>query len=410
MSNLFLSYLCLLNYNKPNMEKSLNTSARIEAVDALRGFAVMAILLVHNVEHFILPVYPTNSPAWLNALDAGTTDVIFALFGGKAYAIFSLLFGFTFSIQYANQKAKERDFGYRFLWRLVGLAIFASLNALFFPAGDVLLLYAVMGIVLFIVRKWSDLAVLITAIIFLLQPMEWLHYILSLINPAHQLPDYGVGAMYAEVAEISKNGSLGEFLWCNITLGQKASLMWAVGAGRLFQTAGLFLLGLYIGRKELFVINDKNLCFWTTMLIISAISFTPLFSLRNMLMEAEGIIPQTAGTAFDMWQKFAFTAVLVSSFMILYQREKFQKLTSALKPYGRMSLTNYISQSAIGCLIYFPLGLYLAPYCGATLSLIIGIAVFLLQVQFCKWWFKSHRQGPLESLWHRWTWFGKNSR
>ena len=37
--------------------------SRIDAVDALRGFAVMAILLVHSLEHFIFPVYPASSPA-----------------------------------------------------------------------------------------------------------------------------------------------------------------------------------------------------------------------------------------------------------------------------------------------------------------------------------------------------------
>ena len=46
---------------------------RIEVVDALRGFAVMAILLVHNLEHFIFPVYPdaASQPGWLNILDEG---------------------------------------------------------------------------------------------------------------------------------------------------------------------------------------------------------------------------------------------------------------------------------------------------------------------------------------------------
>ena len=66
------------------MENQLQKTPRIELVDALRGFAVMAILLVHNVEHFIFPVYPTDSSEWLNILDKGTFDVIFALFGGKA--------------------------------------------------------------------------------------------------------------------------------------------------------------------------------------------------------------------------------------------------------------------------------------------------------------------------------------
>lgn len=66
------------------MENQLQKTPRIELVDALRGFAVMAILLVHNVEHFIFPVYPTDSPEWLNIFDKGTFDVIFALLGGKA--------------------------------------------------------------------------------------------------------------------------------------------------------------------------------------------------------------------------------------------------------------------------------------------------------------------------------------
>ena len=50
------------------MELSTKTP-RIEVVDALRGFAVMAILLVHNLEHFIFPVYPENSPEWLTILE-----------------------------------------------------------------------------------------------------------------------------------------------------------------------------------------------------------------------------------------------------------------------------------------------------------------------------------------------------
>ena len=126
----------------------LKKTPRIEVVDALRGFAVMAILLVHNLEHFIFPVYPESSPEWLSVLDAGVFNAIFSLFAGKSYAIFALLFGFTFYIQSHNQQLKGKDFGYRFLWRLVLLAGFATLNAAFFPAGDVLLLFVVVGIIL----------------------------------------------------------------------------------------------------------------------------------------------------------------------------------------------------------------------------------------------------------------------
>ena len=105
------------------MEQFIGKHPRIEAVDALRGFAVMAILLVHNLEHFIFPVYPADSPGWLNALDQGVFNVVFTLFAGKAYAIFALLFGFTFYIQSDNLKRRGGDFGYRFLLRLVRLAV-----------------------------------------------------------------------------------------------------------------------------------------------------------------------------------------------------------------------------------------------------------------------------------------------
>lgn len=389
-------------------QSTITKTPRIEVVDALRGFAVMAILLVHNLEHFIFPVYPdpVNLPGWLNVLDQGVLDVIFALFAGKSYAIFALLFGFTFYIQYTNQQLKGKDFGYRFLWRLILLTGFATINAAFFPAGDVLLLFAIVGIFLFLVRKWSNKAILITAIILLAQPVEWFHYIASLINPFYTLPDLNVGAMYNAVAEYTKEGNWVEFILGNITLGQKASLFWAIGAGRFLQTAGLFMLGLLIGRKQLFIPSDHSIRFWVKALILSAILFNPLYVLKVQVFDngSSEMIKQTIGVVFDMWQKFAFTFVLISSFVLLYQTKAFQKVTSGFRFYGKMSLTNYITQSIIGALIYFPIGLYLAPYCGYTLSLLIGIVVFFLQVIFCKWWLRSHKQGPLESLWHKLTW------
>ena len=387
------------------MKSAVTETQRIEVVDALRGFAVMAIVLVHNLEHFIFPVYPTQQPEWLSVLDEGVLNVVFSLFAGKAYAIFALLFGFTFYIQCRNQQRRGKDFGYRYLLRLVLLLGFATLNAAFFPAGDVLLLFAVVGTVLFAARNLSDRSVIVLAVIFLLQPIEWFHYARHLFDPDYVLPDLGVGAMYAEVAEYVKAGNFGDFIWGNITLGQKASLYWAIGAGRFLQTAGLFLLGFYIGRKELFVSSEAHLKLWIKILITAAVCFAPLYSLKEQIASCDdALIAQTAGTAFDMWQKLAFMLVLVSSFVILYHKECFRKTVSSLRFYGRMSLTNYISQSVLGAVIYFPFGLYLAPYCGYTVSLLIGLLLFVLQVRFCKWWLARHKQGPLESLWHKWTW------
>ena len=217
--------------------------SRIDAVDALRGFAVMAILLVHSLEHFIFPVYPASSPAWLAALDEG---------------VFALLFGFTFHLQYASRQSRGEDFGGRFLWRLLLLVGFATLNAAFFPAGDVLLLFSLVGVVLFAVRRLNDRTVLALALLFLVQPVEWYHCFRALADPGFAPPDLGVGAMYGEVAAYTKAGDFWQFVAGNVTLGQKARLLWAVNAGRYSQTAGLFLLGLLLGRRGLFSDSADN--------------------------------------------------------------------------------------------------------------------------------------------------------
>jgi uncharacterized protein len=234
--------------------------------------------------------------------------------------------------------------------------------------------------------------------------MEWYHYIVSLIDPAHTLPNYGVGVLYNTVGEVTRSGNFLEFLWCNITTGQLASFLWAVGAGRLWQTGGLFLLGLYIGRRQLFVANERNLQLWNKILIFSVVAYCLLLSWHTQIMKGTSLVQQTVGVAFDMWQKLAFTLVLVSSFVQLYQFAGFRKCVAGFRFYGKMSLTNYVSQSILGALIYFPLFLNLAPYCGYAVSLLIGIVIFFVQLAFCRWWLSHHKYGPLEGIWRRWTW------
>ena len=106
--SLFLLFVkwSIINHKSLPMEHGLLAkSPRIEVVDALRGFAVMAIILLHNIEHFNLYDFPAASSAFMQAMDKGVWDTLFFLFSGKAYAIFSLLFGFSFS---SNMTTRQR--------------------------------------------------------------------------------------------------------------------------------------------------------------------------------------------------------------------------------------------------------------------------------------------------------------
>lgn len=362
---------------------------RVEVVDALRGFAVVAIMLLHFIEHFIYGVYPEATSETAKLLNQSVWDALFFIFAGKSYTIFALLFGFTFIIQQRNQEAKGADFGGRFAWRLLILMLFATLNAAFFPGGDVLLLFAVMGFVMIPLRRLSQGWLLGIAVLFLIQPIELLeclgiNFMPTVLNEAY----------YPALKTITDSGEFWPMIWANITTGQLASLFWAVDAGRLLQAPGLFILGMILAAGDYF---SRGTGFWVKTFVVSFIASFVFYIAKSSTTESLQII-------LTMWYNIAFTGIITSVFVILYQSDVFKRMINGLHFYGRMSLTNYVSQSIIGSLIFFPYALGLASTLGIAWSFVVGLAVMFVQIWFCRWWLKSHKQGPLESIWHRITW------
>ena len=220
---------------------------RVDSVDALRGFAVVAIMLLHFVEHFIYGVYPEATSKTAELLNQSVWNALFFIFAGKSYTVFALLFGFTFIVQQRNQEAKGGDFGGRFVWRLVILMFFATLNAAFFPGGDVLLLFAIMGFVMIPLRKLSQRNLLLIASLFLIQPIELLEcfgidFIPTLLNDTY----------YPTLKTVIDSGNFWDMIVANAGIGQLASLFWAVDTGRLLQAPGLFILGMILARGDYF--------------------------------------------------------------------------------------------------------------------------------------------------------------
>ena len=384
---------------KSNLTKS---PQRLEVVDALRGFALIAIVLLHNLEHYNLFGSVTWRPEWLVAVDSWLNDAIFFLMAGKAYATFSLLFGFSFFIQMRNARMRGHDrFGRRFAWRMLLLAGFSQFHALFYN-GDILLLYAVCGLILIPASRWSDRTVIIIATILMLQPQAWAQIIYASLNP-----DY-VNLKYAIAAdEAGRTANIWQMLANNIWNGQLYSNFWQVEAGRICQTPALFLIGMLLGRREMFVDSAGSRRFWRKALTASLCAIIPLYILAFNVPASitSPTILAHYSIAVPMVYNFAFMTILVSAFVLLWFRHRggmgWQHIPVL---YGRMSLTNYIGQSIIGVFVYYHFGLGLYNLCGSSLSLAIGLAILALQLAFSRQWLATHRQGPLEALWKRLTW------
>ena len=384
---------------------------RVEVVDALRGFAIMSIMLLHNIEHFDYYYLPEFLPEWMKVLDKIIWETLFFLFGGKSYAIFALLFGFSFYIQNDNQEKQGKDFRGRFLWRMLLLLGFGFVNTIFYE-GDILMIYAVLGIILVPACKWNNKAVFITAVVLMLQPVEWGEFFYMLANPEYIPAPNLSNSYFGMMGEYLKSSSFMDHAIGNLRIGRLASVFWSWENGRFFQAPALFLLGMLVGRRKLFIESVESNLFWKKALQYSFLLFVPLYAFKffsSQIIERKEVL-NSLSIIVSSWSNLAFMIFMVSVFVLLYQKESIQSILSKLIPFGKMSLTNYVMQSVVGSFIYYRYGLGLVEYTGATYSLLIGIVLFVLQLSFCTWWLKTHKQGPLEYIWHKATWIslGKN--
>lgn len=389
------------------MEQAIATKplshARVDVADVLRGLAVMGIIVLHSIEHFNFYSFPDTDCAWLQFTNRAIWDGLFFAFGGKAYAVFALLFGFSFFIQDDNQRLRGGDFRLRFCWRLVLLFIFGNINACFFTA-EVLVLYSLVGFILPLTARMSDRSVFVLAIVLLMQPMSLIYLAISVFNPDFVAPVLPTGSFWDATFKVQSSGSFLETVRVNLWEGQLASLAWAWDHGRVFQTAALFLFGMLIGRRDIFA--KENLHIWSKVLTFALVAFFPLYGLGNMVPDF--VTDKTMLTHLTLvltsLSNFAFMLILVSGVIFLFYTTSMQSLLMGITPYGRMSLTNYISQSVIGSMLFYHWGFYL--HIGTTASFFVGVGIFLVQLIFCRWWMSHHTHGPLEYIWKKATWIG----
>lgn len=378
---------------------------RIHILDVLRGFAIVSIMLLHSMEHFDIYYFPETLPVWVKNIDKVIWDTMFFLFGGKSYSIFALLFGVTYSIQQTNQKEKGKSFDGRFAWRMILLLCFGFLNSAFFQ-GDVLGIYAVIGLLLIPICKLSEKAILGIAIFLMMLPYEWFNLFYAFQHPNESINDPVSWSHFGKMLEYIGEPSLWNTIIGNLTNGKIGVLLWNWENGRFFTILALFLFGYLMGKRNLFEWNPTSQKFWNKTLLIASITFVPLYFIQGQISHliSSAIIKRSVLTIETAWTNFAFMLILVSGLTLLFYKTKLQNKLMYFSHFGRMSMSNYIIQSILGGAIFYGWGLGLYKYCGASYGIIIGLILTILMGIFCKWWAARYKQGPFETLWHKATW------
>ena len=365
-------------------------NTRIDVADALRGIAVAGIILYHSVEHF--NIFTQETIIHTLASDHTVASVLAWLLSGKMYGIFAMLFGLSFFIMNDNQQQKGKCFSGRFAWRMCLLFLFGIINVTFYD-GDILMLYACYGLLLIPISYLPSKAVWCIIALLAIQPVELFclltgttidhtrFYELSgIINHAHEHATFWENAL------------------TNLRYGFEVNLRFNVFSGRLTQLLCLFILGMQLGRHRLFYNEGRNLKIWHAILCVSAalvigLSFVDFGELEGWLKPIYNLIIL-----------LMIVSAVVSAW---YGFKGVRRVLRHLCIFGRMSLTNYLLQSVIGCAIFCGYGLGCYYKLGITYAVFVGLAMVIAQYSFARFWFSSHQRGPLEGIWRKLTWIGE---
>ncbi len=393
---------------------------RADILDILRGIALLGII-VANYAMFSLYIFQPIEKA--RAMPTATIDywigwIHFIFIDGKFYSIFSLLFGIGFSIILKNaaQKGKKGlTFFYRriFVLMLIGLA-----HLLLLWEGDIVMLYALIGLLLPLFRNFSNRALIITAVGLLLLPIAIdLVKILTdnRINMSHWFTTIG-RSMDKEIGVTEKNFSTwlvdhknySDLLAYN-RVGVVYRYQMLLENNRVFKVLAMFLIGLYVGRNLIYAKLQENKTLFKKLQGWGFVVGLPI-SVFHAWLEMNGKrLP-----AIEGWYNtisYAFSVVPLSlaytaTICLWYLNNPHDKIMRVFAKPGRMALTNYISQTIFGIAIFYGIGLGLGAKTGVLYVWLIAIAIYLLLMFLSQIWLKYFNYGPLEWVWRMIT-YGK---
>lgn len=401
------------------MKESTILNRRITVIDALRGFALLGVLLVHMSQHYSYgsaEPYGAHEP-FLSGWNEGANWFVRTMLSGKFINIFAFLFGMSFFIQMDRAAQKGVRFEGRFLWRMVILFGIGILGNCFY-SQDILSIYAFFGVILLFLNRFKNWVLILIAVLLLTGAPQ---YVMMGYNELTGTPVQEIAFVDADTGSPrNTETTYVESLEHTMTRANAWKLNFQfVKRTRGYVTMAIFILGLVVGRIRFFeTVHLKKRRNWILLGTFTAFlclcnflidSFPPQESIWNVMQEGEipSVASMTLQTLTDVKQMLA-SSVITMAFIVLYQLKGVGHVLDWLAPYGRMGLTNYVSQNIIGACLFamWAWGATFGPFQPAE-SLLLGLAIYLLQVIICKVWLNHFQYGPLEWLWRSLTYLNK---
>ena len=410
-------------------------SERIDAMDVVRGFALLGIFLL-NIEFFTRPLQDINAEGIDSAargLDYAVEWVTYFFVQNKFWTLFALLFGMGFTVMIDRADRAGRPFVLVYLRRTLALFAIGVAHAVLIWSGDILLTYAIAALLLLVARqvrrawrRWRDKAE--PAPMSAVQLAGWgialytapLLLLLAFGIRGTARADFPVkperqAEIAASMAEDKAVRNRAEQAYSEGSYRQALDQRLQDTAAQLVSTfatmpwtLGIFLLGAAIVRSG--VLSDirrhrddvRRMRNWGLLVGFALMAISvQLGTATPTRIRVPGALQLVTLFMASLILALAYGATLVT----FLEGRAGPWMKRWLAPAGRMALTNYLLQSVVGTLLFYQYGLGLWGQVSRAWQFALVIAAFALQLVFSRWWLSRFRFGPVEWLW-RWATYG----
>jgi uncharacterized protein len=400
-----------------NLERRLvgptEPGKRIEAVDMVRGFALFGVLLV-NMYNF-----GATSPIWSAAIDQVAFSTMRFFLETKSWRLFSFLFGLGFSLQLLKAEARVGRFWPTHLRRLAVLFLIGMGHTLLYD-GDVLMAYAMLGVLLVPLRNLSPRSLLVLAIALLaVAPVGGA--VKSLVTgevPPMAAP--GVDLVEARQRNDERLrthpyavGSIKDVMAENSAAIPPDPRSYPLDVEGMPAYFAMFLLGLYVGRRR--IVNDierhrpliRSATKWGLGLGITSMAVERVLALSwdyDVWGDRGANIPlELVGDTVFAYGSTALSLGYAAGIVLLSRSIRFSSLVKPLAPVGRMALSVYLTQTIAFTTLFYGYGFGHAYRLGPAAVTGGAVLIFTFQVIVCSWWVRRYRFGPAEWSWRALT-------
>jgi uncharacterized protein len=391
----------------PHVSVLASANERHELIDALRGFALAGVLMVNLASLTLYEFLPETARATLPTaiFDGVAVRGMEWLVNGKSITLFSLLFGLGFALQLERAEARGADGLPRYVRRLLVLAGMGLVHGYFIWWGDILLTYAVVGLLMVPIRHASDRVLLTSGLVITLLPPLLSPWIRAWLPELPRQPEVYAGALRA-----FSSASWPDTLRGNVRVANWARVSnWPL----VFFVLGRFLLGYWAGRRGLLQHPERHQVLllrvfgWSLAL---GIAVTWLSFVQTALRASHPLLDREAGKlvirVLLRVGPLALGVAYATGFALLFLRPAWKECLRVLAPVGRMALTHYLTQSVLGVAFFYGIGVGIGPHWGVAGWWGAWAVIFTSQLFVSHFWLARFRYGPMEWLW-RWLTYGR---